>query len=51
MVKLWRWLAVGVGLCSYCFLGCKERNVTLEKREREMERSIDKREEDERERE
>ena len=28
---------MGVGLCSYCFLGCKERNVTLEKRERDGE--------------
>ena len=44
-------MAVGVGLCGYCFLGCKERDVTLEKREREIERNIDKREEEERTRE
>ena len=46
---------MGVGLCGYCFLGCKERDVTLEKRERERERererNIDKGKEEERKRE
>ena len=30
-------VVVGMGLCGYCFLGYKDRDVTLEKRERDEE--------------
>lgn len=41
---------MSVGLCGYCFLGCEERDVTLEKNERDGKEHRE-REEEERERE